>query len=467
MTKPALTPEEQFNRMTRTPIPRLIFQMGGPATLSMIITSVYSMADTFFVSRLGTSATGAVGIVSSLMIIIQAVGYTLGMGAGASISRNLGRKEPQLAAQVSATSVFTCLFFGFLVMCVGLWQITPLMRLLGSTQTILPYAQDYGRWILIGAPYLGTTFVLNTNLRAEGQAMLAMVGTTVGGLVNIVLDPLFIYGLNMGISGAALATLLSQLLSFFWLLRCYITRRSIVPLHIHNFRFRFSIYREIFKSGLPTLFRQGLTSTASVLTNTTAALFGDAAVAAMSIVHRIFILILSAMTGFGQGFQPVAGYNYGANRFDRVWKAFTFCTAICLFLFIGLGLIGFVFARPLISLFRPDDPLVISYGMSALRYQCATLPVAVILTMSNMLFQALGYTRQAALLASSRQGIFFVPALLVLPSLLGVQGLLLAQPAGDILALALCLPVTIPFIRQLASLNRSTLDSGHSSEEVS
>ena len=339
--------EVQYKKMTETPIPRLITTMAVPTIISMLVTSVYNMADTFFVSKLGTSATGAVGIVYSLMAIIQAVGFMIGMGSGSQLSRLLGQKNQKEASEIGATGFYISIAFGLLLTVFGLIFIDPLMRILGATPTILPYARDYARYILLGASIMCASFVLNNLLRGEGKATLAMVGIATGGVLNIFLDPLFIFVFNLGIAGAAIATVLSQCISFIILLSFFLRGKSLISLNIRNVSRQAKVYISILKTGLPSLCRQGLASISTVALNLNAAVYGDAAVAAMSVVSRIFMLMISVLIGFGQGFQPVAGYNYGARKFDRVRQAVKFSLVWGTIVVVVLGIIGFVFAPQL------------------------------------------------------------------------------------------------------------------------
>ena len=304
--------EQQYIKMTATPVGRLISSLAIPTIISMLVTAVYNMADTYFVSQIGTSAAGAVGIVFSLMALIQAVGFALGMGAGSNISRLLGQKNEERAQVLAATAFYTSIFLGLLLTVFGLKYISGLMTALGATPTILPYAIDYAKYILMGAPIMCASYVLNNVLRAEGKATFSMIGISFGGVLNIVLDPIFIYSMGLGISGAAIATVLSQLISFLILLSCFLRKQTIIRLNIRKVATDVETYLLIIKTGLPSLFRQGLASISTVMLNVNAAVYGDAAVAAMSIVSKCFMLIFSSLIGFGQGFQPVVGNPSGS-----------------------------------------------------------------------------------------------------------------------------------------------------------
>lgn len=449
--KKTLTPEERHQQMTQTPIPRLVTTLAVPTVISMLITAVYNLADTFFVGKIslgGTSATGAVGIVFSLMAIIQAIGFTLGMGSGNYISRLLGRKDQATAERVAATGFFTALLAGlFLTLC-GLLFLERLILLLGATDTILPYAKDYAFYILLAAPYMAAAFVLNNILRFQGNAFYAMVGIGTGGILNILLDPIFIFQLDMGIKGAALATVISQLVSFtILLIQCQ--RHGTVPIRLHNFTRDRAIYSTILRGGVPSFYRQSLSSIATICLNHGAKPFGDPAIAAMTIVTKIFMFALSALLGFGQGFQPVCGFNYGARKYSRVLEAYWFCLKVAAVLLLVLSLLGFTFAPNIMQLFRAEDPTVIEIGSFALRAQCVTFPFMSLVVMSNMLLQTIGKNKEASLLALSRQGLFFLPAILILPHYLDMLGVQISQPIADAITFCIALPLAIKVLKEL------------------
>lgn len=449
----------EFDRMTRTPVPRLITAMSVPTVISMLITAVYNMADTFFVAKLGASASGATGVVFALMVVIQAVGFMVGMGAGSKISRLLGEKKNEQANVIGSSALLAALVFGAVITAVGLPLLTPLMRLLGATDTILPYAQDYALYILIAAPLMTGSFVLNNLLRAEGRAVLSMVGIGIGGLINIALDPLFIFTLNMGIGGAALATALSQLVGFAILSSNYVRKRTLVNISVKNISGKPSVYGTILKNGSPSFARQGLASIATVALNNTAAIYGDSAVAAMTIVTRLFMFIFSVLIGLGQGYQPVAGYNYGARLYGRVKKAFYFMLGTGTAAMTGLGALFFFLAPTLMTWFIPDDPSVIEIGITALRAQCLAMPLLCFGVTCNMTFQAVGKSGISTFTSSCRQGIFFLPLILILPGAFGLFGLQITQPVSDALTFIVCVPFVVRFIRALPSEHRELEDS--------
>lgn len=430
-----MSQEQKFEMMTEAPIPGLIGRLAVPTIISMLITSFYNMADTFFVGKIGTSATAAVGVVFPVMAIIQALGFFCGHGSGNSISRHLGSKDVQSARELASTGFFLAFALGILLMVLGLIFLDPLSHLLGSTETIFPYTRDYLRFILLGAPYMTAQLVLNNQLRFQGNAFYAMIGITSGGVLNVILDPIFIFVFDLGISGAAIATILSQFVSF-CLLLVGLRVSKCIPIHLRNVRLTALRLREIMGGGLPSLFRQGLGSIATTTLNIAANPYGDAAIAAMSVVSRIMMFANSALIGFGQGFQPVCGFNYGADKYDRVKEAFWFCVKVSTAVLLGLAVLGGFLSGHLIWIFR-NDPDVIQIGTTALRFQCITFALNGWIIMNNMMMQTMGKTVPATILAASRQGLFFIPALLILPQFLGLTGIQCAQAVSDVFTFAL------------------------------
>lgn len=446
--------DEQHRFMTTEPIPRVITTLAIPTIISMLVTSIYNLADTFFVSRLGTSASGAVGIVFSLMAIIQAVGFTFGLGAGSQVSRLLGAREDDRANEIAVTACVMAAVTGcILAVCGVIWN-RPLMHVLGATDTILPYACDYARYIFLAAPFMMLSFVLNNLLRSEGKARFAMLGLATGGLLNIVLDPLFIFRFSLGISGAAIATGLSQCLSCFILLHAFTAHKTTVRLGVSALSKDLRVYLNILRFGFPSLCRQGLGSLAAVLLNKAAFPYGDAAIAAMTIVTKTVMTVFSALIGFMQGYQPVLGYNYGAKLPARSRQAFIFTFSVCMVAMIAAAAVMYIFAPYVVCSFVPDDPLVAQIGTRALRLQCLAMPFMPLTVICNMSYQTIGKSFIASLLSAGRQGIFFIPLILTLPKAFGVLGLQLTQPIADLFTFMLCLPFAIRFLRaQTAQTN--------------
>lgn len=441
--------QQKFDRMTKTPIPRLIGELAVPTIISMLVTSFYNMADTFFVGKINTSATAAVGIVFPLMAMIQAFGFFCGHGSGNYISRQLGAHNFEDASKMSATGFVTAFVLGLGILVVGFLFTDPLLHIMGSTETILPYARSYMRIILIGAPYMTASLVLNNQLRFQGSAFYSMIGITTGAVLNIVLDPLFIFVLDMGVAGAALATIISQFVSF-CLLIAGTFRGGNLRLNLKDFSPSLKYYQNIVKGGAPSLFRQGLGSFATVCLNLMAGPYGDAAIAAMSIVTRISQFAASVVIGFGQGFQPVCGFNYGAKLFKRVQEGFWFCVKFCTSVLLVAAVCGWIFSPNLIGIFLKTDPLVIEYGSQALRLQALTFPLVGWITIANMMLQTIGKTVKASLLAMSRQFLFFVPVILTLPGFLGILGVQLSQPIADFCSFLLAVPLSISVLREMS-----------------
>ncbi len=443
-----ISTETEYKRMIEASVTRLVITLSLPTVLSQMITSIYNMADTFFVTDLGDSAVGAVSIVYALQSIIQAIGFGLAMGASSLVSRRLGEKDGAGADRYASSAFFAALLLGGLLTVLGLIDLDGLLLLFGSTETILPYAVSYARIILIGAPLMCASFVLNNILRAEGKATFSMLGITAGGVLNIVLDPLFIRGFNMGVAGAALATILSQAISFIILLSFYLSKRSIVKLSIVNISKAARDYLLIIKTGLPTVFRQGLGSLSTTLLNVQVKIYGDAAIAAVGIANKIYMLLRSFVLGIGHGFQPVAGYNYGAGKPERVKKAFWVATGLGTAISVMASLLLVFFSSNIIGLFDPETAEVLEIGGRMLIYISVALPFLGYSTYVNQLYQSLGFVKGATVLASCRQGIFFVPLILILPAFLGLDGILMTQPLSDMLTFVVSIPFNVYFLRK-------------------
>ena len=448
-----MTQEEKFHQMIETPVEKLIPGLAVPTIISMLVTSIYNMADTFFVSQIGTSASGAVGVIFSAMAMIQAIAFTLGMGSGNRISQCLGKQEYEEADKYAAIGFFTAFGIGILIAVFGTMFIKPLVVFLGATETIAPYAESYARYIFLAAPFMMGSFVMNNLLRFQGNATYAMLGITTGGILNMFLDPLFIFGFQMGTAGAAMATALSQFTSFMILLCQCNLRTGTIHIRIRRFVPSFRLYGEILHAGLPSFCRQGIASVSVIILNLAAGPYGDAAIAAMSIVSRFMMFINSALIGFGQGFQPVCGFNFGAKRYDRVLRAFWFCVKVAVVMLTVFGVIAFAFSRPIITAFRREDLEVIEIGTMALRLQVLTLPIQAWIIMVNMLSQSIGYGFRSSIVAMGRQGLCLIPMLLILPRLFGIHGIVLSQPLADGLTFVLATVIVTGILRELKELN--------------
>ena len=442
--------DRQYQKMVDTPVNRLICSLALPSVISMLITMIYNTADTYFVSKIDLSASGATGIVFSLMAILQAFGFMFGHGSGNCISRHLGAKDVDTARKYSSTGFFLALFAGIIIMALGLIFIDPFMKLLGSTPTILPYAKKYGILILIAGPAMTTGCVMNNILRYEGMASLAMFGLTTGGILNMVLDPIFIFKLDMGISGAGVATAVSQYISMAILLAMFLIGKTQSKISVKYISLKFSIIKEIVYTGVPSLARQGLNSISNMVLNNQAAVYGDACIASMSVVAKVANLLFSVCVGIGQGFQPVCAFNYGAKKYSRVKSGIKFTWIFSTLVMVVLASGCFVLSEQIVRIFR-NEAEVIEIGNAALRMMCVglfTLPTVMI---ANMTFQSIGKSGRAFFLALTQNGLFFIPLLMVLPGLMGITGIEIAQPLAYAMASMVALPFILFFLKRLNS----------------
>ncbi len=455
LSAPALSREEkQFIIMTQTPVGKLVARLSVPTVISMLVSAIYNITDTFYVAHLGESAAGAVGVVFSLMSLIQALGMGVGMGASSLVSRCLGKRDPQTASKYVSSAFFFGAFIGLCILVLGEVNVNRLMRWLGSTDTILPYACAYGHYILIAAPIMCAAFVLNTTLRAEGKAFFSMIGLSTGALINIAIAPVFIYVLDMGIAGAAIAVLICQSLSLCILLSFFLRKKSVTTLSYKLISRDWRDYWHLVRLGSPTTLRQGFASLAMALLNIKASLFGDAAVAAVSIATKIYLAMRGIVLGIGQAMQPVAGYNHGAKLYDRVRKSFWVTaragTVICTVAAVVLA----IWARPVIAVFRTGNEDVVLIGVQTLYFFCAALPFLAYSTYVNQLLQILGQAKSAAFLASCRQGIMFLPLVFILPHYFGLSGVEATQPAADMLTFFVSIPFLTRFFAKYQTARR-------------
>lgn len=441
--------QKQFKKMTETPVCPLVLRLALPTTVSMLVTGIYNTADTYFVSQLGKSASAAVSVVFSLMALIQAVGFTLGMGCGSIVSRSLGKKDTETAGHAFSTSFFSALVIGILITIFGNIFIEPLMNSLGSTPTALPYAKQYARYILFGAPIMMGSYVLNNIWRWEGKAVFSMFGIGLGGIINIFLDPIFITTLGLGIEGAAIATLLSQSISFVLLFMPILFKKNVSRLSPSLFSKDLSLHSNIWLTGLPSLLRQGLASLSTIFLNLQAGgLAGDAALSAMGIFGKIFMLIFCFLLGIGQGYQPVLGYNFGAKRWKRVHTAFLFTYFFGTVIMLVFGILLFFLAPDIMPRFINDEE-VIAIGTRALRLEAFVMPLLTVNVMCNMTFQSLGQRAKASFLSCLRQGFYFIPCVFILPYFWRVHGVEALYPVSDILTFLTSVPFALHFLSAL------------------
>ena len=445
----AMTQENRRSYMLDTPLYRLIPKMALPTIAGMLVTSLYNLADTFFVSKLGTNATGAVGVNSSIDYIIMMGGFFIAAGAASYTSRLLGAKENIRASRVLSTGFFTAVTLGILVLIFGSLFMDPLLRGLGAIDDLMPYSRDYARYVLLAAPFMAGSFVLNHNLRAEGSAIYSMAGMMSGAFLNIALDPIFIFGLNLGVAGASMATAISKFVSFSILLLPYLRRRTTMQISLRSFGVRAADAWEVMKMGSPSLFRNCLTTVAAIVLNRMAGAHGSSAIAAISVANRITMLLAAACFGFGQGFQPIVGFSWGARRYDRIVDGYRFAAVATAVGITIPSLVLFIFAKQALMLFTETDLDLVAVGMFSLRTQCVAMPIHAFCIVVNFMCAGMGRAGGAALLGLSRQGICFFPILFPLFRLFGVWGLAGAQATADILSVALALPIAVFILRDL------------------
>mgnify|MGYP002626516121 CR=1 FL=1 len=444
---------EKRLQMLEAPISRLIPKMAVPTIVAQLITTVYNLVDTYFVSSLGTYATAAVGVNSSMERLITLIGSLIGAGAGSYIARLLGADRNKDADNVLSASFATGLGLGVALMALGLAFLSPLVYALGATEECAVYSMQYARYVLMAAPFMIGSFVLNMCLRSEGSATFAMVGIGIGGVLNCILDPIFIFSMGLGVTGASMATAISKLVSFCILLWPYIRRRCAVHIGVKNIRFTWTDTKEVVSIGSTSFFRSAFGVAAGIVTNRVAGGFSTAALAAVSVANRVMEFPFAIILGFGQGYQPVAGFNWGAKRYDRVRQSLSFGMKVSFCGAVIMGVILGVFASPVMGLFnKASDPEVLRLGLMCIRLQCIALPIHAWGSIINMFNAAVGKAKNAIILSTARQGYCLIPVLLILPRLLGAEGLAGSQAAADLLSLAIIIPLTAAAFKLLKSM---------------
>ncbi len=450
----ASSPKNNYLRMATWPIPKLILTMAFPTILAMLVQSVYSMADVYFVGQIpliAKQSTAAVSLVGPVFILIQAVGLAFGMGGGSYISRLLGQGRGEDANRVLST----CFHVGWAVclalLVLGEIAMHPLMRVLGATEDTLSLAIEYAQVTLIGAPIMACCFVMNNALRAEGNVVFSTIGMTSGALLNIVLDPICIHALGMGVRGAAVATVFSQLVSMLILYSFYARKRSHLTLALRFFSPTPEVFREVFRIGIPTFLRNILGAASAVLITHAANPYGTEAVAGLGLVTKFSWVVFSILLGFAMAYMPVCGFNYGAKLYSRVRQAYGFALRVGITFMSVCGVLLFLFAAPVASALH-SDPAVSALGEQVMRAQALTYPLLGWGVLINMLFESLGRGKQAAILSLGRQGLFLMAAVLILPRLFGLGGLIAAQPVADLLFVILAVPMSLGLIRELNGL---------------
>jgi putative MATE family efflux protein len=434
-------------------IPSLLVGLSIPSIIAMLTNAIYNLVDTFFIGRIGTSAVGAVAVAFPIFNLIGAVGLTYGVGAASYVSRLLGAGEKEQADKAASTALFTSLATGIAFALLGLMYLDPLLTAFGATETIMEYAREYTMIIIMGSIFTMMNMTMNNLVRAEGNAQRFMVAMVSGALLNVALDPIFIFGFGMGIKGAAVATVISQSVSTVIILEYFVRKKSFTNLSIRLFRFSLHIYSEIFKIGLPTFLRQFLSSFSVALLNNAAGAFGDHAVAAVGITMRVLMLGMMVLFGYGQAFQPVAGYNYGAKKFSRVFEALKFSILVTTVFATFFAIIGMVIPGSIVSIFS-NDPEVIDVGSRALRAVSIFFPSFGFVITFTVLFQALGKGFAAGLLSMSKQGLFLIPAIIVLPRLFELNGVIYAQTIADFFTLFVASILAMMIVKKLKAQSK-------------
>ena len=434
-------PAEREDFMLRTPMPRLIAGMALPSIIAFLINSIYSLADTYFVSSLGTNATAAVSVNSSLDQIIFMAGSLLAVGAASYVSRLLGSGNREKANQVLSTAFFLAAGFGILVLILGNLFMKPMVRMLGATATCEQYSIQYATYVLLVAPFMAGNFVMNQCLRAEGNAVLSMVGMASGGILNCFLDPVFIFNLHLGVAGASIATAISKLVTFLILIHPYLTHRCVLRISAKNIHVRRDILLEIISIGSSSMLRSGLAVVAAVLLNQIAGRISDSVLAGIGVSSRVMMFPMGVILGIGTGFQPVAGFSWGAGRYDRVRESFRFSSYVAILVAALMGALLAIFADGAIGLFSKADPDMREIGALCIRIQCLALPIHGWVAIVNMLCAGLGDARGALLLSTARQGSCFIPLVPIFAALFGAYGVASVQGAADVLSLTLAIPV--------------------------
>ena len=460
MAKKEQSQEQRRMMMLNEPLNRVIPKMAVPTIVSFLITSIYSLADTYFVSSLGTNATAAVSVNSSLDQLIMMCGSMVAMGANSYIARLLGQGDEKKASRVLSTSFFFAFFLGAVLLVFGNLFMTPMVRLLGATATCEQYSIDYATYVLLAAPFMAANFVMNQCLRSEGSATLSMVGMGFGGILNIILDPIFIFYFDMGVAGASLATAISKWVSFAILIFPYVTRRSLLHLSIKNFRPNWDIISNVVSVGSSSLFRNGLNVVSAILLNRIAGGISDSVLAAVGVSNKIMMFPFCIILGFGTGFQPVAGFNWGAKRYDRVQEGYDFSSRVSLIGSIAMAVLIAVFCDPLIQIFAGTDEYMRRIGGFCIFAQCIALPIHAWVSIVNMLCVGLGNAKGAFWLATARQGTCFIPIVFPLAWAFGEYGIASVQAAADVLTIVLAIPIIIKMKKMIKEAYQKQLAQG-------
>ena len=459
MSKHAQSQEQRRNMLLNEPISRIVPKMAVPTIVAFLISSIYSMADTYFVSSLGTNATAAVSVNASLDQLIMMCGSMLAVGSNSYIARLLGQGNEKKASQVLSTAFFTAIGIGATLMIFGNIFMVPMVRMLGATPTCEQYSIDYATYVLFAAPFMASNFVMNQCLRSEGSATLSMVGMGFGGILNIILDPIFImpWGLNMGVSGASLATMISKMVSFSILVFPYLTRRSLLHLSIRNYCPSKDIITRVVSVGSSSMFRNALAVVTAIALNSIAGSISDSVLAAVGVCNKVMMFPFSIILGFGAGFQPVAGFNWGAKRYDRVQESYRFCAKVALIGALIMGAIVGIFADTFVVLFAGTDAEMRRIGVICMISQSIALPIHAWVAIVNMLCAGLGNAKGALALSTARQGTCFLPILYPMAFFFGAYGIACVQALADMISLALAIPIMLKTMRMVGQAQQEHL----------
>ena len=455
--------EDRKLMMVNLPVGRVILKMSLPTIIAFLINSIYSLADTYFVSGLGTEATAAVSVNASLDQLIMMCGSMLAVGANSYIARLLGEGNDKKASQVLSTAFFLAIAIGSVLLVFGSVFMTPMVRLLGATPTCEKYSIDYATYVLMAAPFMATSFVMNQCLRSEGSATLSMIGMGFGGILNCILDPLLIFGVPalgipaMGVTGASLATAISKLVSFAILLFPYITHHTLLRLSIRNFHCSKDIIGTVVSVGSSSMFRSGLAVVSGILLNDLAGNISDSVLAGIGVSTKVMMFPFCIILGFGTAFQPVAGFNWGAKRFDRVQQSFRFSSVVAIIGGIVMAVFLILLADPIIVAFAGENAEMRKLGALCIRLQCLALPIHGWVAVVNMLCAGLGNAVGASLLSTARQGTCMLPILYPMAFLLGATGICSVQAVADVLTLALAIPISLKMVRKIKKAQQNQL----------
>lgn len=448
-----VTPEKKKKMMLEDNVRTLILKMSVPTITAQLITTVYNLVDTFFVSTLGTNATAAVGVNSSLERTITLVGSLIGAGACSYIARLLGAKRDEEANRVMSTSFFSGFAIGLVILAAGVIWTEPLVNLLGATNDCRQYSMQYASYVLIAAPFMIGSYIMNMCLRSEGSATYAMVGIAFGGVLNCFLDPIFIYGMGLGVAGASMATAISKFISFCILLYPYLKKRTVVEITLKKIQFVVDDIKEVLAIGSTSFFRAAFSVLASILTNRIAGSFSTSALAALSVANRIMEFPFAIILGFGQGFQPVVGFNWGAKQKKRVKECFKFGSQFSIIGAIAIAMVLALIATPIVHVFnREADAEVLRLGVLCIRLQCATMVAHAWGSIINMFYCGVGKAKYALAMSTARQGYCFLPVLLIAPVVLGINGIVAAQALADLVSLLVAVPLGLKAMKVIEEL---------------